>query len=79
MNAEVLAFGAPGGLEVIIISVVFLITWVLPIAVVIYVIRLLIHNKRENQRLRLEVGKLADELERARKRSESKPRAGATQ
>jgi hypothetical protein len=79
MNAGVLAFGAPGGLEVIIISVVFLITWVLPIAVVIYVIRLLIHNKRENQRLRLEVGKLADELERARKRSESKPRAGATQ
>jgi hypothetical protein len=79
MNAEVLAFGAPGGFEVIIISVVFLITWVLPIAVVIYVIRLLIHNKRENQRLRLEVGKLADELERARKRSESKPRAGATQ
>ena len=34
----------------------------LSVAVVIYVIRLLIRNKRENQRLRLEVGKLADEL-----------------
>ncbi len=34
----------------------------LSVAAVIYVIRLLIRNKRENQRLRLEVGKLADEL-----------------
>lgn len=79
MNAEVLAFGLPGGFEAIIIIVIFLITWVLPIAVVIYVIRLLVHNKQENQRLRLEVGKLADELERARKRTESEPGAGPTQ
>ncbi len=79
MNAEVLAFGLPGGFEAIIIIVIFLITWVLPIAVVIYVIRLLVHNKQENQRLRLEVGKLADELERARKRTESEPGPGSTQ
>lgn len=73
MNTEMLAFVAPGGLELIIISVLVVITWILPIAVVIYVIRLLINNKRENQRLRLEVGKLADELERARKQNQSSP------
>ncbi|MCD6392485.1 MAG: hypothetical protein J7M40_03160 [Planctomycetes bacterium] len=70
MNTEILAFGAPGGLELIIVSVLFIITWILPIAVVIYVIRLLIKNKQENQRLRLEVGKLADELQRMRKQNE---------
>ncbi|MHC4745625.1 MAG: hypothetical protein ACYS8Z_27230 [Planctomycetota bacterium] len=79
MNIEILAFGMPGGFELIIISVVTLITWVLPIAVVIYVIRLLINNKKENQRLRLEVGKLADELERARKQNEPKPEAPPAQ
>ena len=51
----------------------------LSVAVVIYVIRMFIRNKRENQRLRLEVGKLADELERARKQSESKSGAVPTQ
>jgi len=70
MNTEILAFGAPGGLELIIVIVLFIITWILPIAVVIYVIRLLIKNKQENQRLRLEVGKLADELQRMRKQNE---------
>ena len=79
MNAEILAFGAPGGLELLVMGVVLIVTWVLPIAVVIYVIRLLINNKRENQRLRLEVGKLADELERARKQNESKSGAAPIQ
>jgi len=36
----------------------------------IWFIRCLVKNKRENQRLRLEVGKLADELERLRKNNE---------
>jgi hypothetical protein len=79
MNTEILAFGFPGGWELLIMSMLFILTWVLPIAVVIYVIRLLICNKRENQRLRLEVGKLADELERARKQNESKSGAAPTQ
>ena len=70
MNTEILAFGAPGILELIIPAVIFVLCGVLPVVVVIYVIRLLIRNKQENQRLRLEVGKLADELERARKQDE---------
>ena len=40
------------------------------VALPIWFIRSLVKNKRENQRLRLEVGKLADELERARKKDE---------
>lgn len=70
MNTEILAFGLPGGLEFIVVAVLFALVCVLPVVVVIYVIRMLIRNKQENQRLRLEVGKLADELERARKQNE---------
>ncbi len=70
MNTEILAFGLPGGPELIIVSVLFALSCILPVVVVIYIIRLLIRNKQENQRLRLEVGKLADELERSRKQDE---------
>jgi len=79
MNTEILAFGLPGGPELIIVSVLFALSYIVPVAVVIYVIRLLIKNKQENQRLRLEVGKLADELQRMRKQNESKSGAVPTQ
>ncbi|GAH37992.1 unnamed protein product [marine sediment metagenome] len=72
MNTEILAFGAPGILEAMLVTVLMALSCILPVVVVIYVIRLLIRNKQENQRLRLEVGKLADELERMRKQNESK-------
>ena len=49
--------------------VVLVMSWVV-FALLIWFIRYLVKNKRENQRLRLEVGKLADELERARKKDE---------
>ncbi len=71
MTNEILAFGAPGGLEWIIIVCISLILFVLPVLVVVWMIRSLVRNKRENQRLRLEVGKLADELERMRKKNEA--------
>ncbi len=45
MNTEILAFGLPGGLELIIVSVLFALTCIVPVVVVIYVIRLLIRNK----------------------------------
>ncbi len=79
MNTEILAFGVPGGAELIIVSVLMALSWIVPIAIVIYIIRLLNRNKRENQRLRLEVGKLADELERTRKQNESKSATAPTQ
>ena len=72
MISEILAFGAPGPWELIVIFVTSLIFYVLPIVLVIWIIRSLIRNKRENQRLRLEVGKLADELQQIRQQAEDK-------
>ena len=79
MNTEILAFGSSGILKLIIPTVVFALGCIVPVAVVIYVIRLLIRDKQENQRLRLEVGKLADELEQMRKQNESKSGAVPSQ
>jgi hypothetical protein len=44
-----------------------LLAFVLPVVLVVKSFRLMLRNKNENIRLRLEVGKLADELELARK------------
>lgn len=58
-----LAFFTPGALEILIILVIL----GLMVAVVVVFLKLLLRNKKENIRLRLEVGKLADELEQVRK------------
>ncbi len=63
MIREFLAFFTPGPLELLIIIVVFGI----PVVLAILFFRFLLRNKKENIRLRLEVGKLADELEQVRK------------
>ena len=63
MLNQFLGFGTPGAFEILIILVILGI----PITLVIVFVRLLLRNKKENIRLRLEVGKLADELEQARK------------
>ncbi len=72
MANEILAFWMPGIAELLVVVVILLITFVLPIVAIVWIIRSLVRNKKENQRLRLEVGKLADELERARKQNEEK-------
>ena len=61
---------AIGGLEWIVILVVSLIVYGIPILLVVVFARFLLRNKRENVRLRLEVGKLADELEQMRKQKD---------
>ena len=63
MINNILAFWTPGPIEVIVILIFFGI----PVVLVILFARYLLRNKRENIRLRLEVGKLADELEQIRK------------
>ena len=63
MIESTLAFGMPGAIEVVIVLVIS----VIPIVLAIKFFRLMLRNKNENIRLRLEVGKLADELEQARK------------
>jgi len=63
MTKTMLAFGTVGVVEALIV----LITFAIPIVLVILFFLLLLRNKKENIRLRLEVGKLADELEKVRK------------
>jgi hypothetical protein len=65
MIREFLAFFAPGPLELLVIIVVAGI----PVVLVVVFLLLILRNKKENIRLRLEVGKLADELEQERKRA----------
>lgn len=67
MTKTLLAFGTIGAVEAIIV----LIGFALPVALIIYIFRLLLRNKKENIRLRLEVGKLADELQQARKQKDT--------
>jgi len=65
MLKESLAFFMPGPIELLVILIVFGV----PILLIILFARFLLRNKRENVRLRLEVGKLADELEQMRKKA----------
>jgi len=65
MINNILAFWTPGPIELLII----LISFGIPVLLIILFARLLLRNKRENVRLRLEVGKLADELEQVRKKA----------
>jgi len=65
MIRDILAFWTPGPIELLVIFIVFGI----PVLLIILFARLLLRNKRENVRLRLEVGKLADELEQMRKKA----------
>ena len=67
MINALLAFGMVSVWELLISVIIFAI----PIIVAIVFFRLLLRNKKENIRLRLEVGKLADELEKARKNKEN--------
>jgi len=65
MVSSILAIaGMPGGWEWVVILVVFGV----PILLIVLFVRLVLRNRKENIRLRLEVGKLADELEQERKK-----------
>lgn len=59
-----LGFWAPGSFEIFVILIFLGISIVL----IVVFLRLLLRNKEENIRLRLEIGKLADELEKVRKK-----------
>lgn len=63
MTTTPLAFGMFSIWEVLISLMILAV----PIVIAVVFFRLLLRNKRENIRLRLEVGKLADELEKVRK------------
>ena len=63
---DLVAAIVPGIAEYLII-VMMVVMAAAPILVVIWFARKTLENKRENVKLRLEVGKLADELEQVRK------------
>ncbi len=64
---DLVAFISPGIAETLVIVTMMAVTAAAPILVVIWFARKTLENKRENVKLRLEVGKLADELEQVRK------------
>ena len=64
---NLVAFISPGIAETLVIATIMAVTAAAPILVVIWFARKTLENKRENVKLRLEVGKLADELEQVRK------------
>jgi hypothetical protein len=70
MIANVLATWIPQGLDWLFIILICFISYGVPIFLVIFFIRQSLRNKKENIRLRLEVGKLADELEKVRKQKQ---------
>ena len=75
MLDKCLAMWTPGPLELIVVFIIGLVVFVLPILVIVLIIRSLVRNKREKQRLRLEVGKLADELQQVRKQNEGESKS----
>lgn len=64
---DLVAFIVPGIAETLVIVTMWAVMAAAPILVVIWFARKTLQNKRENVKLRLEVGKLADELEQVRK------------
>ena len=65
----ILGMWIPGALELLIILAVIGI----PIILIIVFLKLLVRSRKENIRLRLEVGKLANEIEKMRKQKSSGP------
>lgn len=65
MVHSALAYAGPGPMELLVIVLVF----GAPVLVFVLIVRAVLRNRKENIRLRLEVGKLADELEQERRKS----------
>ena len=63
MIENVLAYWTPGPIELLIIVIVALIAFGIPAFLTFLLVRFVIQTNKERRRLRLEVGKLADEVE----------------
>lgn len=66
MINNILGFGMPGPVEWIIILIFF----ILPICLVVWLVRSMLRANKERQKMRMEVGKIADELEKKRKQGD---------
>lgn len=65
MANTIVSFLSPGPIELFTILIVLGV----PVVVIVFVVRYALRTGRESRRLRLEVGKLADELEQMRKQT----------
>ena len=63
--AEIMSWVSFGGLLII------LVVFGIPVVLIVLFVKYLLQSNEERRRLRLEVGKLADELEQVRKQKES--------
>ncbi len=63
---NLIATAALGGTEILIIIVGMIVKYAIPAIIAIWLVKATMENRRENVKLRLEVGKLADELEQVR-------------
>ncbi len=68
------AFARLSTTELLAIVLILTLKFVVPILIVIWIVRKLIANNRENKRLRLEVSKLAHELEQYRMHNSPLPK-----
>ena len=74
MINDIFAFWVPGPLELLIIFIIFGIPVLLIVLFMVYVVR----GSKERRRLRLELGKLADELEQVRKQKKANEKRDST-
>jgi len=70
MTNSVLSFLSPGPIELFVILIVLGV----PVVLIVLLVRYALRASTESRRLRLEVGKLADELEQIRKKAKGAPR-----
>ena len=61
---ELLAFIAPGLLELVIIAIVFLVVVAIPVAFIIFLVIYLVQNNKERRQFRTEVERLTEEVNR---------------
>ncbi len=67
MINNILGFGTPGAIELIILLFFGLFVFVLPICLFVWLITSMLKANRERQKMRIEVAKIGDELEEIRK------------
>jgi len=65
MIDDILVAGVPGGFERLVIVIVLGI----PVLLIVLFVRYLSRSSKERQKMRIELGKLADELEQVRKQA----------
>jgi len=74
MISEIVAVVLPGLMEFLVILFMVLVIFGIPIVLIVLFVGYVIRSNKERQKIRLELGKLADEIEQMRKQRESDAR-----